>query len=138
MLQSLCPVGCLSVYFLNWNSQQGRDRAMSGCNKKIIWPILSLYYEESLVSSNLNSNLLGFHCPHPKLYILWERSSIFKVLLNSSRPKYFLQTNFHSFLVWVFPLYFNFISNPLFIQDQTYIFMSNITKNPVILGSFFR
>ena len=28
--------------------------------------ILFLYYEESLVSSNLNSNLLRFHCAQPK------------------------------------------------------------------------
>ena len=33
----------------------------------LIEPILFLYYEESLVSSNLNSNLLKFHCAHPNL-----------------------------------------------------------------------
>ena len=32
-----------------------------------ILPILFLYYEESLVSSNLNSNILWFHCVRPKL-----------------------------------------------------------------------
>ena len=58
-LLSLCPVGCLSLRFLNWDSQQSRDLAMSGRNKKtLIRPILFLYYEESLVSSNLKSNLL--------------------------------------------------------------------------------
>jgi hypothetical protein len=31
-------------------------------------PILFLYYEESLVSSNLNSKLFRFHSAHPKLY----------------------------------------------------------------------
>ena len=35
--------------------------------KKLIEPILFLYYEESLVSSNLNSNLLRFHCAHPNV-----------------------------------------------------------------------
>ena len=35
--------------------------------KKSIGPILFLYYEESLVSSNLNSNLLRFHCAHPNV-----------------------------------------------------------------------
>ena len=36
--------------------------------KKIsIGPILFLYYEESLLSSNLNSNLLRFHCAHPNV-----------------------------------------------------------------------
>ena len=29
-------------------------------------PILFLYYEESLVSSNLNSKLFWFHSAHPK------------------------------------------------------------------------
>ena len=33
--------------------------------KYLIRPILFLYYEESLVSSNLNSKLLRFHCAHP-------------------------------------------------------------------------
>jgi len=48
--------------FLNWESQQGRDFAMPGSNKKIsIGPILFLGYEESLVSSNLNSKQLRFH-----------------------------------------------------------------------------
>jgi hypothetical protein len=31
-LPSLCPVGCLSLTFLNWDRQQGRDRATSGRN----------------------------------------------------------------------------------------------------------
>ena len=35
--------------------------------KKIIGPILFLYYEENLVSSKLNANLLRFHCAHPNL-----------------------------------------------------------------------
>ena len=30
-------------------------------------PILFLYYEESLVSSNLNSKLFGFHCVRPNV-----------------------------------------------------------------------
>ena len=40
---------------------------MSGRNKISIGPILFLYYEESLVSSNLNSNLHRFHCAHPNV-----------------------------------------------------------------------
>ena len=44
--------------------------------KKIIMgPILFLYYEESLVSSNLNSNLLTFHCAHPN------KSTDFRIFL---------------------------------------------------------
>ena len=53
----------------SWDSQQGRDRAMSGRNNFfLIGPILFLYYEESLVSSNLNSKLLRFHCAHPNVH----------------------------------------------------------------------
>ena len=58
----------MSLEKLNWDSQQGRNLATSGGNKKIsIGPILFLYYEESLVSSNLNSKQLRFHCAHPNL-----------------------------------------------------------------------
>ena len=39
-------------------------------------PILFLYYEESLVSSNLNSKLFRFHSAHPNLHI-WTLMSIF-------------------------------------------------------------
>ena len=39
----------------------------------LIGPMLFLYYEESLVSSNLNSNLLRFHCAHPNVYIHFSR-----------------------------------------------------------------
>ena len=40
---------------------------------KIIGPILFLYYEESLVSSNLNSSkLLRFHCAHPNTHIYFK------------------------------------------------------------------
>ena len=36
--------------------------------KKLMGPILSLYYEESLVSSNLNSKLLWFHSVRPNIH----------------------------------------------------------------------
>ena len=55
----------------SWDSQQGRDRATSGCNSFfLIGPILFLYYEKSMASSNLNSKLLRFHCAqcaHPNV-----------------------------------------------------------------------
>ena len=35
----------------------------------LMGPILFLYYEESLVSSNLNSKLLWFHSAHPSVGI---------------------------------------------------------------------
>ena len=60
---------CLSLDKLNWDSQKGRDLATSGGNNKIsIRPILFLYYEESLVWSNLNSKQLRFHDVRPNLH----------------------------------------------------------------------
>jgi hypothetical protein len=58
---------------LNCDIQQGRDRATSGRNKKnVIRPILFLYYEESLVLSNLNSKQLMFHGAHPIIHtFIW-------------------------------------------------------------------
>ena len=49
----------------SWLSQF-RDRTMYETTKMfLIRPILFLYYEESLVSSNLNSKLFRFHCVRP-------------------------------------------------------------------------
>ena len=36
--------------------------------KKLIGPVLFSYYEESLVSSNLNSKLFRFHSAHPTVH----------------------------------------------------------------------
>ena len=47
---------------LNWDSQQGRDRMQYFF---LIGPILFLYHEESLPSSNLNSR---FHSVRPNLH----------------------------------------------------------------------
>ena len=44
---------------------QRHSKVRTQQNKISIRSILFLYYEESLVSSNLNSNLLRFHCAHP-------------------------------------------------------------------------
>ena len=53
MLLCLCPVGCLS-----WTQQKINIR-----------PILFLYYEERMVSSNLNSKLFRFHCVRPSVHM---------------------------------------------------------------------
>ena len=67
-LLSLCPVGCLSLEKFSWHSQQGRDSNVRKQQNKIsIRPILFLYYEESLISSNLNSKLFRFHCVGPNV-----------------------------------------------------------------------
>ena len=43
------------------------EQRQDATKKILIGPILFLYYEESLVSSNLNSNLFMFHCAHPNV-----------------------------------------------------------------------
>ena len=54
-----------------WDSQQGRDFATPGQNKKkMIGP--------SLVSSNFNSKLFQFHCVRPSRHTYWSYSP-FKV-----------------------------------------------------------
>ena len=60
----------LKFYFVvSWDSQQGRYFAKTERNKKnSIGPILFLYYEESLESSNLNSKQLRFHGTHPNVH----------------------------------------------------------------------
>ena len=66
----LCPVGCLSLEKFSWESQQGRDRAMSGCNKNFQSGQSCSYIMRKVwyISSNLNSNLRRFHCTHPNLH----------------------------------------------------------------------
>ena len=63
----LCPDVSLSLPCwlsqFSWGNQQGRDRA----TKKIIGPILLSYYKKSLISSNLNSKPLRFHCVRPNV-----------------------------------------------------------------------
>ena len=52
----------------SWDSQQGREVAMSENNKKKIDGANPIFhYEESLVSSNLNSKLFWFHSVIPNL-----------------------------------------------------------------------
>ena len=57
----------LSQFSFSKLRQPRRDITTSGRNKKKIGPILFLYYEESLVSSNLNSKLFRFHCVGPNI-----------------------------------------------------------------------
>ena len=43
------------------------EQRQDATKKNLIGPIIFLYYEESLASSNLNSKLLRFHCAHPNV-----------------------------------------------------------------------
>ena len=65
MLLSLCPVGCLSSAFLNWDSQQGRDLATSGGNKQKIkfcqsysYIIRKVWYHQIWIQNNLGFMVL--------------------------------------------------------------------------------
>ena len=59
------------------DSQQGRDLATSGGIKRnSIELILFLYYEESLLSSNLNSKKFRFHGVRPNSHIEKKNPSI--------------------------------------------------------------
>ena len=56
-----------------WYMYCGFKPKQTSLKNILIYTILFLYYGESLVSSNLNSNLLRFHCAHPTVrrYILF-------------------------------------------------------------------
>ena len=56
--------------------------------KKINQANLILYYEENLVSSNLNSKLLRFHCAHPNLPTLAPSPDILDYLSGLSKIIY--------------------------------------------------
>ena len=94
-LLCLCHVGCLSSAFLNWDNQQGRDLVTSGSNKQNI-QFGQLYYEESLVSSNLNSKLVWFYSVRPNvhtylssyIFFLLFKRTIKNLLLNSDVSTY--------------------------------------------------
>ena len=50
---------------------------LSTYNKKnLMGPILFLYYEESLVSSNLNSKLFWFHCVRPNVHTMYGKKNV--------------------------------------------------------------
>ena len=87
-LLCLCPVGCFTSEKLNCDSQQGIDKATSECILFfLIWLILFYtYYEEILVSSNLNSNLLRFRCAHPNIDSLWQSTTLSSESSESSLP----------------------------------------------------
>ena len=106
-LLGFCPIGCLILAFLNWDSQQGRDIATSGSNIFFsIRPILFLYYEKSLVSSNLNSKLFSFHCVRPYLH------TYFKCVIRHSFFHIFKDKVLHTYILCTYSL--SCIMNKLF------------------------
>ena len=116
--------------------------------KNLIRPFLFICYEESLKSSNLKSNLFRFHCAHSKLYNIWERSSIFKVLLNSyiCTKIFFFRVLTNLFLIWVFPLHLLqlYFKSTVYSRSDWYfndwwlvkVFSNILQKKPSYLKSF--
>ena len=60
MLLCICSVGCLSLA----ETEQCQDATKENFNQA---NLIFLHYEKSLVSSNLNSKLLWFHCVRPSV-----------------------------------------------------------------------
>ena len=65
----------------------------------LIGPILFLYYEESLVSSNLNLKLFRFHCVRPNEHAKRVFINIKFVVWRSSRNQ-FIHTKLGDMMVW--------------------------------------
>ena len=68
-LLSLCPVWLSQFSFsiLRQPTAQRQSNVRMQQDLYLIKPILFLYYEVSLVSSNLNSKLSRFHCVRPNI-----------------------------------------------------------------------
>ena len=79
---------------------------MTQQKKVSIGPILFLYYEESLVSSNFNSNLLRFHCAHPNLYVICYAPGVLK-FYGSFMASLFPNKIFHTKYARVLPFLFS-------------------------------
>ena len=76
-LLTLCPVGCLRLEKLNWDSQQGRHLATSGCNKKKFQSCQSysyimrkVWYHQIWIQNNLGFMVSDL------IYILYSMSSV--------------------------------------------------------------
>ena len=81
---SLCPAGCLSLEKLNWDSQQGRDLATSGRNKKIsIGPV---WYHQIWIQTYLGFMVL--------ILITW-RTFRFHYYKNASFSLFLLKDGSH-------------------------------------------
>ena len=78
--------------------------------KNIIGPILFLYYEESLASSNFNSKLFRFLCVRPNVNILYFHCLVFFCLylfITKSKLKGFklFKRKCKYFSFWIFTVY---------------------------------
>ena len=71
----------------------------------------SIYYEESLVSSNLNSNLLWFHCAHPNHIQLPKvcKHPSFHLKLHCKHQFVWIKQVWYQFWI-MFDLWINFLS----------------------------
>ena len=92
-LLCLCPVGCLSLEKkLNWDSQQSRDRATSGCNKKNfnLSNLILIFWGKSGIIK------LEFK---PTMVSLSQTYSKYNFIKNSKWIKYLISV--HSTILWL-------------------------------------
>ena len=78
-VSKLCPditkyLPCWMSHFRKAELRQPTGQRQDSQTKISIGPILFLYYEESLVSSNLNSKQLSFHGAHPNVHMQYGKS----------------------------------------------------------------
>ena len=78
----------LPCWLSQWQPTRQRQFNVRTQQNKINQANLILYYEESLVSSNLNSKLLRFHCAHPNLPTLAPSPDILDYLSGLSKIIY--------------------------------------------------
>ena len=86
--------------------------------ERSLGPILFLYYEESLVSSNLNSKLFRFHSAHPNQYMgfnCFESSQIISI----TRTKIFRLKNVTTFLIQT--IFLNFKFELVILKPEQYL-----------------
>ena len=101
--------------------------------KKIsIGPILYLYYEESLVSSNLNSKQLRFYCAHPNRSIWssilrYHKYSLLILLWNYYKRIYMKRGFLFGHRYTGIPLRHNELK--WFFKDHSYFYNFNIYKH---------
>ena len=115
----------IRLAWLNWDNQRYPEQRQDA-TKKIIGPILFLYYEESLASSNLNSKLLRFHCAHPNVCTCtytWEL--IFQVVHWENWVKTCGQ-------IW-WSHQSNWCLGPKFFHFRAILSIAEVTPNPILM-----
>ena len=105
MLLSLCSVGCLSLAFQNWDSQQGRDLAMSGRNKQKFqlgqsysYIMRKVWYHQIWIQNNLGFMVSDLMYTTEYSSTLFDKTISFKCQIFILSGK--IDVNFSSNFIW--------------------------------------